>query len=517
MGAIDAAGVFWLLVLDGAETPEADPGVAILPIRSRQGFVKALAQEMEKTGEAGGLATYKPRAGGPGLPSVQLKIQHRTVIAATSKEALERVDSFIARNLAGRQPPHDVTAHLMMEHLERGPSKNLDQKVTGAMKKLRSMAPAQGPLDQRMMAGAAEESLQQYIDQIKSLRELMITLDVGPRDLAFALRGEGKPGSALQKVVKRQRPGPPFAYKLLPASSWLVLGDLSNPQSKAEWLKIWDTRLIKIFKDLDRRDRPRLKAALTTLSANITGDLTLALHRGIGGEGIAGSMAARVTAATETRAALEQIAGLVDRWAQRQLSPDGGRTPRDWSFRRQKISLSGAAGAVLEVKIAMPTRNRSRLALLMGDTFGLGWVISGEHALFALGKDAAGLLRQMTQRLMRAGRAEAGQDQGRAGPGLADNAAFVHALGGAPQRVGMLYLSLVDLGRWLQGSGIGEIEAIAAALKGAKVRRAPSVDWGVNRARSHFDVTLRLPMEHFEAFKPILDEFLKRGSPTGIF
>ncbi len=508
MAAIDTAGVFWLVVLDGEKIAEADPGVVILPIRSKQGFERALAQVMEKSGEDGGLEIYKPKGDTPGLLPVRLKIQEKVVIVATSKAALERVDPFIARNLIGHQPSHDITVHLMMEHLERGPGKDLDQKVTGAMKKLRSLAPAQGPIDQRLVAGAAEESLQQYIDQIKSLRDLMVTVDMGPKEISLALRGEGKPGSELQKIVKRQRAGKPFGYKLLPASSWLVLTNLSNPQSKAEWLKIWDTKMLKIFKELDPRDRPLLHQALTTLSTNITGDISAALHRGIEGKGVAGSMTARVSDAAGTGAALARIAGLVDKWAQKQLSPDGSTTPRDWTFTQRKVSLAGAEGVVMEAQISMPTKNRSRITLLMGDTFRLGWVLKGEYALFAVGNDVERQLRQMAQGL---------KSGGSITKSLGDNPAFVHALGGAPDRVGMLYFSLVDLGRWLQGSGIGEIEAIAAALKGAQVRRAPSVDWGVNRARSHFDVTLRLPIEHFEAFKPILDEFLKRGGPIGIF
>jgi hypothetical protein len=62
-----------------------------------------------------------------------------------------------------------------------------------------------------------------------------------------------------------------------------------------------------------------------------------------------------------------------------------------------------------------------------------------------------------------------------------------------------------------------EAEAIAAALHDKKIASAPSLDWGVNASRSQLDLSLHLPVEHFKAFKPILDEMMKKGGPEALF
>jgi hypothetical protein len=131
-------------------------------------------------------------------------------------------------------------------------------------------------------------------------------------------------------------------------------------------------------------------------------------------------------------------------------------------------------------------------------SFGLAFVDG--YGLGAAGKGAQQQLQRMVDM------AKSGQATG----GLTENAAFKRARRAADGRTGLLYVSLVDLARWFEGTGHEEMEAIAEAIREARVEAAPSLDWGVDKDRTRLDFTLRLPAAHFRVFKPILKELQKR-------
>jgi len=172
---------------------------------------------------------------------------------------------------------------------------------------------------------------------------------------------------------------------------------------------------------------------------------------------------------------------------------------------KKEFSYQRAKGSLLEITLPLPPDKQAEMNKFFGPTLVIGWALADEHALFSFGRNADLALQAMVNGL---------KDSGKNKEGLGNNVAFLKAMNAGPNRVGMLYFSLVDLVRWFEGTGIPEVESIAAALKNKQFKTAPSLDWGVNTSRSQFDVSLHLPVEHFKAFKPILDEFLKKGPAT---
>jgi hypothetical protein len=518
LSAIDTGGTFWLLLLDGEQAGERDPTVLVLPLRSRKQFEEGLAKKLQRSGSEGDLVIYKPRPGEVG-GETRLLIGEKTVIAPSSKKVLDLTHLFILRNLIERPPLHDVALHVMTENLLKGPGKTLDTQVARALDKVRAAAsqPASLPAGKagstaELVAQArqtatrtTEDTVKWYLELAKSVREVLVTAEINPKQVTLAVRGEAQSGGLLHQVIKRQRPGPLFAHKLLPASSFLVAGNLSNPEARRESRRTVDGLLAALVKGGGAPEKLRLlERAARTLDQQLTGDLTLALHRPGNGAGVAITLLARVKEAEAARRAIESLATLCVEWYREQVKKaeaEGKREPR-LEGEQRPFSHKGARGSLVSIAIPWPEERRDQATRLFGERLGFGWAFLGEHAIFYLGKDAAAQLELL------AGSAASGKREA----GLHESPSFQRALGASPARVGLLYLSLVDLMWWFEGTGFKDGEAMAAVLKGAKVSSAPSIDWGVNALRTQLDVSLHLPVDHFRAFKPIFDELIKRRS-----
>jgi hypothetical protein len=507
LAAIDLAGTFWVVALDEKLTGERDAGVLALPLRSRKEFEAALAKKMDKGATEGALTLYKPKAQEPGLQEMRLLIEDQVVMVPTSKKSLDMVQPFV-RSLLESKAGYDVAVHVMVGNILKRPGQNLDGEISRVLDKVRTKMPASaGGIDTAPLASALGDRFRQVAEMFKTTREIIITLDVEPQQVTLSLRGEAQPGGLLDQTIRKQRPGPALGHKLLPAASWLVISNLSNAQADEMRKKSWEGLAQVLFKGSDPAKTKPTQEAFVTLAQQFYGDVTVAFHRPPSGSGVAVSSVARVADATRAERAMEKLAQAFGDYAQQKLKETPEPEAKGLKAEKRAFSHKGAKGAVVELTVPFPEDKRERMAKLFGPKLVFGWAFTGEHALFSAGKDAEQELEAMAS----------GAAGGKVEGNLSDNPAFLKAQSAAPGRTGLVYLSLVDLARWLEGTGVGEAEAIAAALKDKKVATAPSLDWGVNAARTQFDVSLHLPAEHFRAFKPIWDELLKKGGPPSLF
>jgi hypothetical protein len=502
LATIDITGSFWLVMLDETQAGERNAGVLVFPLKSRKDFEAELGKKMDKDTSDGELVRYKPKPSTVGQEPVQLVIGDKYVLAPTSKKSLDIVQPFIKANLLPHPPQYDVAVHLLVQHLLAGPGKDVDKEINRALDKLRAQMPSQqGPIDQAKIQSATEQTLRGYADLLKTTRDLMLTADVSPQQITFSLRAEAMPDGALHKVIKRQKPADPYGYKLLPASSWLVFSTLSNPEAAAERRKTWGDAVAAVIKGADEAYRERLQQALDALGEGFFADTTLALHKGASGSGLSLSLVGRTAGAAKASAALDKLVSVVGDWIKAKMDeePDKSKVKLE---KKAFEGPKGSAGTLFELALpSLSQEKQEKLSKLFGPKLTFGWAFVGEHWMLSMGKDTEAQLKRMAE----------GAAGGKVGQTLADNEAFGRARGAAPSRTGMIYVSLIDLARWFEGTGVEEAETIAAALKDKKVSSAPSFDWGVNAAQTQLDVSLRLPIEHFKSFKPIMDELMKKG------
>ena len=432
----------------------------------------------------------------------------RHLVVPTSRRAHELCLPFVQRNLLGHPPSYDLSLHILTENLQTDPRRDLQKQLDRALARVRTQVPQPGgpnSIDRTPVATAAEDALRYYGEVLRSTRELIVTADVDPSQITLAVRAEAKPGGIMHKLIQRQHPGPVFGKELLPGSTWLVLSNRSNPEAAAERQKSWAATVRTMFRKLEPRQAERFQAALLELGRRVTGDLSLALHRAPSGTGLTLSVLAEVKGGSPAREAMESLADVTGEWARQELRKEQDPALRDLKLVRRPFSHQGARGSSASVALHYPEARRAQLTKMLGARFALAWAFKGDTALLCAGKEAEEQLRALVE----------AAGTGKLADGLADTPAFRRALNASPTRIGLLYLSLLDLARWFEGTGVPDVDAVASALDKAHVSSAPSLDWGVNATRTQLDVTLHLPVEHFRAIKPIFDELLKRRSADG--
>jgi hypothetical protein len=506
--AIDTGKPFWVVGLDNKQIKDRDPLVMVLPLRSRKAFEAAVAKKMVKGEKKGKLVHYKPKPGAVGVQEMRLAVTDTHVMAPTSEAAFEAAESFIEGGLLKQTPKHDVELTIMVEHLLKVRGDELDKKLDQAMGKMRAnMTRSPSPIDQQKVAGATEQTFKRWIDAVKSTRQAQLTCDVTEEMLTVALSGLAKPGGRLAKVVKRQRVGEPYGLKLLPQDAWLVVADRGNPAASTEGRETWQPVLDELLKGLAPEHRERMLKAAVAAGDQFTGDFSMALHKAPSGSGMTLSLVSRVGDAAKSKKSLEEVAGALGDWAKAMVAKSKKGVPPGFKVERRAFSHNKAQGEIFELHLPLPPDKKKQIEQALGLPVVLGIAFVGEQGLGALGKEAEAQLKALVE----------GAEKGKVAGSLEDNPAFGKARSTSENRIGLVYLSLVDLVRWFEGTGLKEVETIAAALKEQKVTTAPSLDWGVSGDRTRMDLTLRLPAQHFTAFKPILEQMKKRGGPAALF
>lgn len=507
IGAIDIEKPLWIVGMDHRELgTDPDPLLMVLPLRSRKDFEEALAAKLERAGTDGKLTIYKPKPGAVGTQAARLHVTQTHVWAASSRKAFDEAEAFVHGTLIPSVPAHDIEIHIAVENILRERGADLDRRVDRTMDRIReSTKSGKGPA-QEQVAGATERTVRRWLDALRTTQEAQLIADISPEQLTLTARVLAKDKGRLADLVRRQRPGPPYGYTLLPASSWLVLCDRSSPEAQAEGRKTWAPLLREMLKGLAPPRQDALVTAVTTATELFSGDYSVALHRAPTGDGIAASMVTRISDQKKALAALDQVAGALGQWIKAVLARSKEKVPQGVRVERTPFEAGEAKGALFKLHLQLPPEKQAQVERVVGVPITLGVAFSRDHGLLSLGKGAGEQLRSLA-----AGTDPGKVDPGKVADGLADSPPFNRARQAGTDRVGLLYVSLVDLVRWFEGTGMKELETIAAALKDEKVQAAPSLDWGVDRSRTALDVTFRLPAAHFRSFKPIVEELRRKG------
>jgi hypothetical protein len=223
------------------------------------------------------------------------------------------------------------------------------------------------------------------------------------------------------------------------------------------------------------------------------------LHRApTGGLGI--TALTRVTEPEKARAAVDEAARLVREWADQKAAsakqPDQkAAASKPPEVVEQQIPCAEKQAHVFQVPLSAerPKGSASLVPTLLGNSFGIGWVFVKQTGLFVMGRDVQDQLEQSCRQLTSG-----------ASSTFANSAAFKHALGDAATRSGLLYLSLIDFVRSLEGREMPGLEPLAAAVRDTKVDRAISANWGIDSERRAFTLNVQIPLGNLLLFKPLL-------------
>lgn len=499
--AVDITKPIWIVGMDRTQLEERDPSVMVLFLRSRGAFEKALAQKMKKTRKEGDLEVYMPKPGEVGLQPVRLQISDTHVIVPSSKRALEVADTFLRGQLMKHPPRHDLEIHLHMEHFVKTQAKDVDRSINRLVDRARS-----GVMRSRVAAGHKEvtdslaKSLVRKGQAVKSTRRLLIFGDVSQQGFTLSFQGTAAKGGRLEKLIRRQQPGPPFGAGLLPASSWLYLSDRGNPEAKAEGLATWEPAIKQLFVGLKKELGQRASKAVSETLELVTGDMALALHRAPTGSGMTLSLIGKLGSAERGKAVLKQLADALGDLFKAMLANADLQLQKSFTLQRSPFAHQGATGEMFRVKVDLPSPKREQIEKTVGLPLALGIAVSGQMGLVTLGKGAEEQLKQLVE----------GVKSGKVENSLAASKAFVRAQSAAKHRVGLLYISLLDMVRWFEGTGVSRAEALIESIKGKAVSSAPSLDWGVDDGRRKMDFTVRLPVEHFRSLKAVIDQYMKQ-------
>jgi hypothetical protein len=208
----------------------------------------------------------------------------------------------------------------------------------------------------------------------------------------------------------------------------------------------------------------------------------------------------KLGSADRGKAAVKQLAGALGDLMKALLANTDLQLQQSFTLQRKPFEHRGATGEMFRMKVDLPSPKREQIEKTVGLPLTLGIAVSGKLGLVTLGKGAQEQLVKLVE----------GEKSGKVEKSLAESKAFDRAQGAAKHRVGLIYVSLLDLVRWFEGTGVGRAEALVESIRGKEVSSAPSLDWGVDDGRQTMDVTLRLPVEHFRSLKSVIDQYIKQ-------
>ncbi len=499
MGAVEMTGTLWLVKLDDQLAGTRDGNVVVFPVTSKAAFEKALTKRMKKAGTEGKLTLYKARPDQLGLQPVRLLVSGKHVFVASDQKSLKLTEAFIRGNLLAKKPAHDVEAHVMMTQLMKSRGAELDRNVKAAVGQLRQNVQGGGGAAQ-LPVNATDQALRRYLALLKATSRVLIGLDVTKENVTVTLRGKAANGGTLQKVIKRQRPGAALATAALPASAWLVWSDRGNPEAQKEGEGVLKPLLEGFLAEMPAKDRLAAQKHVDTITGAFTGDFTLALHRAPSGTGLTLSAVTAVTDAGAAGKAADQLVGQIGALIKAEMTRRKEKMPTGYVTTHRPFSHKSARGVIFSFTYPVQKGKEKEAAMLkklVGNPFSAGWAFSGKQMMVVVGAETAEQLKRLVE----------GKP---AGSPLAGKADFKVARQGK-NRLGQLYISLLDFIRWFDGSGNPDVQAVVDSLEGVKGTTAPSLSWGVSDDRSELELTLRLSADHFLAVMPVADTIKKKN------
>lgn len=506
LDALDLSGTFWLLRLDDRAVGEKDPMAVVLPLRSVEAFKKALLARMDDKGKDGKLTIYRPKEGQIGLTETRVWFGEKRAIVPSSRKVYKLLEGYLQGTLTQRVPRHDAELRVFMANLLRGSGQQIDQSLDIAMARLKQQASRPGAkVDSKPAAGALERTARRYYALLKSAAELRFTADIDKTDIRLRLAAHAADGGKLAKLIKRQQPGVPFGQGLLPASTWALFANRGQPLVENDASPL-DVALHSVAAAMRSPYKEQFQAAVQNARKHFEEDLTIGLYKPPSGAGLTVALLTRVNQAEPARQATAALSKVLADWMADEAKRSGKPAAAALLKPKARDFVEGEAkGRIYELTLpAEDMKARERLDALFGARLTAGWLVKGELAAFVAGKDTEARMKAI---------AKAGA-KGSVDGNLGASAPFKAALTVAGlERVGLLYVSPVDLVRGLAGLGIAPLEPIAADLAQAQVQRAPALSWGVDGKRQAFVVDLALPASHFLHFKAFLAAVRKQGVP----
>lgn len=506
--ALDMGGTLWLAALDDKAVGHNEPFVASLPITSKKAFEEALAKKMKKEKTEGELTRYVAKQGAPGgMDGIWVAVEDKFVTVPSGPKAYDLVKDYLKGVLRSQEPKHDITLKVLVPNLLAVKGDTIDAELKNVMREMRQGAEqAKGGMDPDQVAAATEKTVSRYVELFKSAREVVFGVDVDKDWLSLSLSGVARGEGKLAELIKQQRTGDPLGAARLPASSWLVVSDHGNPKSLEKDRTAWESTLKSMLsdRDPDPKEREAFLAAIRAMADVTTGDGTVALHKSPDGSGVMLSAISAVSDGDKARAAADKVADLMGEMIKREVEKKGEKLPKDLKVSRTPFEYKGAKGTLVAMNLPAETKKEKNAEVftgLLGDPFTVGWAFLDNYGLFVLGKGAEAGLKALV-------------DGPQKGTALAEKPDFQRIVGTGNNRVGLVYLSLVDLANWFMGTPLEQTFAMLAPLKGKQAKNSPFLDWGVDDKRQSLDFTLQLPADHFLLFKGVAEKMMKSGFPA---
>ena len=501
--SVDMNKNMWNVLIEEKAAKQADAFVSAVPILDKAAFEKGLAQVMEPGEKAGELVQYKPKAGQVGMDTMWIKLTKTHCIMATTKEAYQAGGKYLETALLNKEPDHDVTVAVQMANVNAAYGTKIDEGVKDVMSQMQQemeQQQAKSPVDQKAMTDATEKTVDHYLKLLRSSKELVFGLELDPDRVTFLLRARAQDKGELRDLIKAQRTGAPLAAKRLPASSWMVISDHGNPTALAKMQGIWEP----VIKDMTEKADPKVGKAMTeaykAMQEVFTGDSTTAMHTGVAGNGFAMSSVAAVKDGDKAKEAVDKLVDGLGALIKAKMAKEDEKVLDKAKFDKKPFAYKGAKGTLLELQMPEDAKKEKEYAMfeaMLGGKLTMGWAFLDKYALMTMGKDTGAHLKALV-------------DGPETGKDLASKADFSTIVSSGNNRVGLVYISLLDAVKMLKGTGLDN-NKVLGMLKGKTAKNAPFVDWGVDDDRTSLDLSLQLPADHFQAFGPVVQMLMSSG------
>jgi hypothetical protein len=462
-----------LLVAGPPGGPLLQP-VWVIPLRSWPETRRALADRCGPPQRGAGDVLRLP---GDGFPcGLALRPTARGALVAAEERALHAVGGYgrqvaVLRGLAASSIEARVFPRNLLARLGLGDGKLAQSAQSAGL--LAGLA--LGDLAAGQKVGAVVERL---LAHLGSAVDLGLGLDVGEQALGLRLFATAGPSGALRDYLSQRAPDRPELdrFPALPGPVVLAVAGDSRATSRSALAGLLDLALQRLPLPL----RGPVQALLEPIQRPPDGAVGVALCRGP--EPAGGRCLLAVTHPAQARRALaalrSALAGLLPVLGQ-VSGPPGGAPSRGGSRYRFAVDLpapSGGGAALLRHLAGGPTLD----VILAADG---GRVVLGLGACAELA--VAGALTR--------------------GPAAAPARSLASAVADRPGRLGLVRLSLTELGRWLGLEAAGPGEPGEALL----------LHWGITRTRGQVDATAELPYRHLAAALALLEPLLAAPGPPG--
>ena len=491
MDVVDLDQPVWFAGFDAKKIPsERNPTLAVMAVRSKTDLDNMLQKQMKKVGKDGPLTVYQPNQhmGFQLAPTnVRLWSNSTTLVFATGKRSFELGKNYLLAQRT-KSVAHDVVAEIFVQH-----HADLDKYIQ------QSMASILGYIHRQRSeetSTSTEKWLREHADLIKSADRVSIELDISAKEVAAAVRIGGLRGGPLVGAIQKQQPGEPLGAQTLPARAFFVYADRRRAQDTAGLSS--NNAVVRVLqRRLGSTFGKKVTRATKNLAAHTRNNYTIVGYQTKKNK-LAIALAIEVDDAKKAYEAAEELLSMYGAGLKKQLAdPKIDSVLSKLTVQQDDIVVNGGRGKSIVIDLRkLPTRERNALALV-GDTLSAAFAMHGNTAMIVVttGSAAKVELEQLVN--------------GSSGK-LLDSDVMSHVKKYGPTRIGTVAISIVQAIRALADI-VPRLAPLRKALEDIPSNGAPTVSWGVDATKTHFDFTLWLPIDHILALKPMMQQVMAGG------